>query len=155
MLNEKQLEIEPEAILISDLAHLGEPETYDDNHDDVIGKVIFAVKNQDYSVLEKVFAELGGNIDIDTREKHGNTLLILACQRGDKKLAKFLLRRGASMNLQNHSGNTCLHYLNAYRHVDLAEYLIGKGADDRILNADGLTCYEGSSKSKADMLNLY
>lgn len=37
----------------------------------------------------------------DVRDGDGNTLLMIACQNGSKKLAKMLLRRGANTNLQN------------------------------------------------------
>lgn len=43
------------------------------------------------------------------------------------------------------NGNTALHYLYEYKHVELAEYLKTKGAGDTIQNAAGLTCYEGLS----------
>ena len=70
----------------------------------------------------------------------------MACQQGSKKMVKFLLRRGAYINAQNHAGNTVLHYLYNYGHHDLAKYLSRKGADDTYLNAAGLTCYEGLNK---------
>ncbi len=60
-----------------------------------------------------------------------------------KKLAKFLLRRGADMNSQNNGGNTSLHYLYEYKFVSLAEYLVRKGANNSIKNGVGRTCYEG------------
>jgi ankyrin repeat protein len=40
-------------------------------------------------------------------------------------MVKFLLRRGAKINVQNHRGNTCLHYLYEYGKTDLAEYMKG------------------------------
>ena len=58
-------------------------------------------------------------------------------------MCKFLLRRGANINIQNLSGNTALHYCYAYSNLELADYLKSKGADDSIINVDGLTCYEG------------
>ncbi|RYY70187.1 ankyrin repeat domain-containing protein [archaeon] len=56
-------------------------------------------------------------------DSHGNTLLILAAQQGSKRMCKFLLRRGANINMQNLVGNTCLHYCYAYSQRELAEYL--------------------------------
>ena len=109
---------------------------------DPVTKAIMAVKNHNMSALEEVL-DCEGDLDIDTRDQHGNTLFILACQQGSKKLVKFLLRRGCNMNAQNHAGNTALHYLNEYNHTNLADWLVRKGADDTLKNAEGLTAYEG------------
>ncbi len=109
---------------------------------DPVTKAIMAVKNHNLSALEEVL-DCEGDLDIETRDQHGNTLFILACQQGSKKLAKFLLRRGSNMNAQNHAGNTALHYLNEYNHANLADWLVRKGADDTLKNAEGLTAYEG------------
>jgi len=87
---------------------------------------------------------------VDTEDEHGNTPLLLAAQQGSKRLLKELMRRGASLNHQNHAGSTALHFLFAYRHQELGEYMLGKGADNSILNAEGLTCYEGLHKDTVD-----
>jgi ankyrin repeat protein len=91
-------------------------------------------------------------VDVNTRDNHGNTLFILVCQQGNKRLAKFLLRRRADMNMQNLNGNTALHYLYAYKHKELAEYIKAKGARDTTQNAAGLTCYEGLSQEDVDSI---
>lgn len=116
-------------------------------------------------------------MDVNARDAHGNSLLVLACQQGNKRLAKLLLRRHANINAQvgrrhgqmmdggmvmltvtvtapgqNVNGNTALHYLVAYKHTALAEYLRAKGADDTLTNAAGLTCYEGLSQSQVDAI---
>mmetsp|Transcript_19942 Transcript_19942/g.45269 ORF Transcript_19942/g.45269 Transcript_19942/m.45269 type:complete len:211 (+) Transcript_19942:1374-2006(+) len=103
-------------------------------------KIVLGVKNENLDIVEEV---LDQNISPDTMDHFGNTLLILACQQGSKRMCKFLIRRGGSINLQNHAGNTGLHYLHTFNNSSLADYLIQKGADDSLLNAEGLTCYEG------------
>lgn len=70
----------------------------------------------------------------------------LAVQQGNKRMAKFLLRRGSNIKTQNNVGNSVLHHCHIYKHMDLAEYLMSKGADDSLLNAQGCTCYEGLSQ---------
>ena len=109
---------------------------------DPVTKAIMAVKSCEEDTLKEVL-DCEGDLDINTRDQHGNTLFILACQQGSKKLAKFLLRRGSDMNAQNHAGNTALHYLNEYNHTNLADWLVRKGADDTLKNVEGLTAYEG------------
>ena len=109
-----------------------------------IAQTIQATRHANYAELEELLDDMG--INVDTTDEHGNSLLILAGQQGNKKLCKFFLRRGAYINAQNHVGNTILHYLHEYEHIELANYLIRKGADDSYLNADGLTCYEVLNK---------
>lgn len=57
--------------------------------------------------MEKLL-DLG--IPVDIRDEYGSTLLIVACQNGNKKIAKSALRRGANINARNFKGNTALHY---------------------------------------------
>ena len=69
---------------------------------DHAAKAILAVKNHNLKALEELLDTQ--NVPVDTRDQHGNTLFILACQQGSKRQAKFLLRRGANINAQNNSG---------------------------------------------------
>lgn len=57
--------------------------------------------------IERLFAK---GLPVDVRNDHGNTVLIVACQNGNKRVAKAVLRRGANINARNHRGNTPLHY---------------------------------------------
>lgn len=104
---------------------------------------IMAAKATNIAQMEDALAE---DIPINTADDFGNTLFILAAQQGSKRMCKFLLRRGANINIQNLTGNTALHYCYAYSNIELADYLKTKGADDSIINVDGLTCYEGLNK---------
>jgi hypothetical protein len=105
-------------------------------------KAILAAKSNNVAEMEDALEEA---IPVNTADQFGNTLLILAAQQGSKRMCKFLLRRGANLNLQSLTGNTALHYCYAYSQYELGDYLKKKGADDSILNADGMTCYEGLS----------
>eukprot|EP01034_Spumella_vulgaris_P029963 gene29963-37102_t len=106
-------------------------------------KAILAAKSTNIAQMEDALAE---DIPINSADEFGNTLLILAAQQGSRRMCKFLLRRGANINLQSLAGNTPLHYCYAYSQIALGEYLKSKGADDSIINVDGLTCYEGLSR---------
>jgi hypothetical protein len=57
--------------------------------------------------IERLFAK---GLPVDVRDHFGNTVLIIACQNGNKRVAKAVLRRGANINCRNHKGNTPLHY---------------------------------------------
>jgi hypothetical protein len=57
--------------------------------------------------IERLFSK---GLPVDVRDAYGNTVLIIACQNGNKRVAKAVLRRGANINARNHKGNTPLHY---------------------------------------------
>ncbi|TMW55042.1 hypothetical protein Poli38472_013804 [Pythium oligandrum] len=105
-----------------------------------------------YDELEKMITSPDWTLSIDAKDVMGNTLLSIACQNNNKRIAKLCLRRAADINTQNLNGQTVLHYCHEYGFHDLMEYLMDKGARDDILNADGLTCYEGLSKEAVDAI---
>jgi hypothetical protein len=86
-------------------------------------KAILAAKATNIAHMEDALAE---DIPINTADEFGNTLLILASQQGSKRMCKFLLRRGANINIQNLTGNTALHYCYAYGNRSLGDYLKAK-----------------------------
>jgi hypothetical protein len=57
--------------------------------------------------IERLFSK---GLPVDVRDSYGNTVLVIACQNGNKRVAKAVLRRGANINARNHKGNTPLHY---------------------------------------------
>jgi len=81
-------------------------------------------------------------------DDNGNSLLHVACQNNNRRIAKLLLKNGASVNTQNKRGNTPLHYCNQYGFVQLGEYLIQQGADGNILNQAGLPPSEGTGRAE-------
>ena len=107
-------------------------------------------KSSNLQRLEQLIDDMA--VDVNCTDTHGNSLIMVAIQQGDKRIAKFLLRRGANVNLTNHVGNSVLHYCVEYGHPDLLKYMISKGADDQLQNEHGLTCYEGISTAKLGQL---
>eukprot|EP00937_MAST-01D_sp_MAST-1D-sp2_P000692 g692.t1 len=110
------------------------------------------VRHGKYGEIENMLDSPEWTQPIDAKDIHGNTLLSIAAQNGNKRIAKLCLRRGAEINTQNLVGQSPLHFTFAYGFEEMAEYLISKGADDRLTNADGLTCYEGLSSEAVDTL---
>lgn len=82
---------------------------------------------------------------INKTDEHGNTMLSLACQNGNVKIAKYLVAKGANPNAQNVSGQTPAHFAIAYKFYELSQWLFENGASDMIENKFGLTPYDGLS----------
>lgn len=106
-------------------------------------KICTLCRHGKYRELEDTLNDPSWSLPIDYCDDAGNTLLMIACQNGNKRIAKLCLRRGSQINNQNLNGNSCLHFAFGYGFSDLGEYLISKGADDSLQNANYLTCYEG------------
>eukprot|EP00466_Bigelowiella_natans_P003165 jgi/Bigna1/52930/estExt_Genewise1Plus.C_130129 len=104
-------------------------------------------RNNRSTDVEQDFAK---GTDPDTVDKHGNTVLHIACQNGHKRMIKVCLRWGANLNAQNMEGQTPLHFLFNYHYEDLGSYLISKGADDSICNNFGFSPYEGLRPDNKD-----
>jgi len=95
---------------------------------------------------EEVEEALNSGFNADTLDKFGNTMLMIACQNGLKRIAKLVLRHGGSMNIGNKRGQTALHYCFQYGYEALGEYLITKGADPSVCNEFGLSCRQGTGR---------
>lgn len=94
--------------------------------------------------VESVERLLDRGIPMNVRDEYGNTILVIACQNGNKRIAKAVLRRGADINARNYKGNTPLHYCYTYGYGNtLGQYLIQKGADHTIRNNAGRPVTEG------------
>ena len=73
---------------------------------------------------------------VDTTDKEGNTLLILAARDGHADLVEYLIKQRANVNARNAAGDTALR-LAAFRgHLKAAELLIAGGAE---VNMSGWT----------------
>ena len=87
---------------------------------------------------------------VNKMDEHGNTMLCLACQNGNIKIAKYLISKGANPNHQNKSGQTAAHFAIAYKFFDLSSWIFENGGDDTIMNKDHLTPYDGLSNEDDD-----
>ena len=82
-----------------------------------------------------MLSALKNGLPVDSRDTHDNTLLLIACQNGKKRIVKLCLRYGADLNAKNRAGNTALHFCFMYEHLELFDYLLGKGAGDEALDS--------------------
>jgi len=92
---------------------------------------------------KEVEAALVAGFPPDFVDSYGNTLFHVACQNGNKRIAKMAIKYGGDMNAQNGKGNTGLHFLFAYGYPDIGEYFIEKGADEHLPNESGKLAREG------------
>lgn len=75
----------------------------------------------------KMALEMG--IDPNSKDRNGNSLIILGAQNGNKAVVKHALRFGGDIDMTNNKGNTSLHYCYEYSYLNLAKYLESKGAN--------------------------
>jgi len=97
--------------------------------------------NDEYSLLERLIGLRALKTDqgknnirfLDCRDKHGNTALMNACWKGNTFIAEFLLKSGASKDLQNYYGWTAMHWAVANNRVATVKLLIEWDVNLRIL----------------------
>jgi hypothetical protein len=83
----------------------------------------------------------------DTSDPKGNSILLVACQNGLKRIVKLALKCGADINHRNGAGNTALHFCYMYGFgKTLGTYLMEKGADETIRNRRSQTCFDVTMK---------
>jgi len=98
---------------------------------------------------DEVSDAIDQGFEVDSVDKRGNTLLVVAAQQGIKSMCRLALRNGADPDHQNFRGNCALHFAMAYGFPALAEWLIKKGADDSAENHEGCGVYDGLSLADA------
>ena len=85
-------------------------------------------------------------VDPNSKDKHGNTVLIVGAQNGNKSIVKLALRHGALLNMSNCMGNSALHFASEFSYTKVRDYLIKKGANTTITNLRGYTAIEGTGR---------
>ena len=106
---------------------------------DCFEKLKYLIYNKDENQFKYECSKIIKNYDINTYDKDGNNLLILACMNGDIKIIKYLLDNGANPNSVNLTRNTPLHYALVNHEYDIADLLIKNGAKENLVNINGLT----------------
>ena len=75
-----------------------------------------------------IAALLKRGFDVDTTDKEGNSLLMLAAKEGRVNAVKLLLKSRAKVNARNEFGETALMLAAIQGHLDIARELLQHGA---------------------------
>jgi ankyrin repeat protein len=87
-------------------------------------------------IIEKLF-ELNP-AEIDRASTAGRTALHVSATENRVECIKYLLKKGAAVNVQDNNGNTPLHYAASKGNIALCFMLIASGADPTIRNTENL-----------------
>jgi ankyrin repeat protein len=88
---------------------------------------------------ERVDLFIKAGMNVNVRDKDGNTALMLASITGDPAIVTLLIGKGADINARSTAGYTALMYVSSKGDTAMAKLLIKKGTDVNIRNNDGNT----------------
>ncbi|XP_012860170.2 ankyrin repeat domain-containing protein 29 [Echinops telfairi] len=80
-----------------------------------------------------------GRVDVDCRDSHGTTLLMVASYAGHLDCVRELVLQGADINLQREDGGTALLAASQYGHMKVVDTLLKHGANIHDQLYDGAT----------------
>ena len=107
---------------------------------------LFILENETNLFIE-YFNEVIKQIDINSKDKEGNTFLILSIKSGMNYISKILLENGVDVNMQNKQGNTALHYALSRKNFEMADLLKKYGAYEDLINKKGFSPWECLGKA--------
>jgi len=78
-----------------------------------------AARVGDLKRVQEILKE--GKVDINKKDKNGNTALIWASQEGHIEIVKSLLANGANINEKDKYGNTALIWASQEGHIEIVK----------------------------------
>ena len=94
----------------------------DDDHE-----IHIAAENWDLGTVQYYIEN--ENVPVDIRGFKEKTPLHIACENGDMKLIKYLIKKGANINAKNISGKTPIMLAAKWNRPEALKYLIQKGGN--------------------------
>lgn len=91
--------------------------------------------------LGQVQVVMFGGPDLEVRDRHGNTPLMLACRDSENRfqIAVYLIERGANVNAVNHAGESALHLLADHGDTRVIDALLRQHANPTLRDVDDKT----------------
>lgn len=80
--------------------------------------------------IKNLKLEIEKGVDINIKDKYGNTALMWVSWEGYTNCIKILIDAGADINIQNKYGNTALKYAYWYGHTEIVKLLEQAGAKE-------------------------
>lgn len=96
------------------------------------------------------------NININQKNQHGSTPLILATYSGHLKIVKILIENGADINLTSNDKTTPLIWATVGSHTAIVRYLLNNNADINAKDKHGFTALMwAASKSNESLIKIF
>ncbi len=96
------------------------------------------------------------NININQKNKHGSTPLILATYSGYLKIVKILIENGADINLTSNDNTTPLIWATVGNHIAIVRYLLNNNADIDAKDKHGFTALMwAASKNNESLVKIF
>jgi len=100
-----------------------------------MSQLIRATRNGDLDKV-KLLVKDGININYQPYNTDGSALMRAVAGNQHPEIAKFLIKAGADLNLQDEVGDTALMYASNAGSTEMVKLLLKRGADPNILNRD-------------------
>jgi ankyrin repeat protein len=106
-------------------------------------KLLECASNNDIDGIKKLFSS---NIipNINTENKHGATVLMIASVKNNENIVKLLIDKGANVEAKDNYGHTALMYACQNNHITIVKMLIEAGADVNAKDCEYLTARDYS-----------
>lgn len=118
--------------------HLFGRATYYKMKTDKINEMFAAsLKRNDVKNAKQLLHSCGEKVNIDKPNEEGETMLHIACSKGQFEIVQLLVAAGASVNKANSRGQTSLHISASRLQADITKFLLDNGADVMLCNNDG------------------
>lgn len=105
--------------------------------DEQEGQLIEAAFNNSIEVIERLLKQ---GVDVDEKNKSGNTALMIAAANGNTEMLRMLIYMAkANVNIQDCYGNTPLMWAVVKGYAEIVNILINANADVNIQNHEGRT----------------
>ena len=100
----------------------------------------YAIKRNNNPIINLILTS--PLLDLNYKDKKGNTYLHISIIQQNIKLIKALLEKGISVNEKNNDGNTALHFAYYINNIEIIKLLLNCHINPNIKNNQGLTAEE-------------